>query len=304
MVRRRYSGLWVLLVVGIAVGLLWYFGQKYGEQPATIPAVIDVAVPEQPVEVPLVVSPYVNYHMAIETLYKNVSGYRIDEEEKKAIRNEGGDPTYGEILYESAEVLLNDLQLTPDDVFYDLGSGAGKFVDQAYVTTPVKKAAGIELSKTRYEMAQARVPQIQALAEISAEFDYVLNQALTGKTAQRTRIVPSKTIEFINENILKADLSDATVIFMCSTCFSDELMQKIVDKLADLREGLRVLTLKDLPPHEHFKLVRQYQLPMSWSKSSPGSPVYLYRLDPSTPLRVSEAGIEVAVDGSQENFEK
>lgn len=285
MIKRRYSGLGIIVTVGAAVVCLWYFGQKYDE-PATIPAAVEAAASQQTIEVPLVVSPYVNYQMAIETLYHAVSGYRIDEEEKKAIRNEGGDPTYGEILYESAQALLKDLQLTSDDVFYDLGSGAGKFVDQAYLTTPVKKAAGIELSKTRYEMAQARVPQIQALAEISAEFDYVLNQALAGKAAQRVRIAPSKTIEFINENILKADLRDATVVFMCSTCFSDELMQQIVDKLAGLQEGLRVLTLKDLPAHEHFKLVRQYQLPMSWSKSSPGSPVYLYRLDRSQPVAV------------------
>lgn len=298
MASRRRSIVGFLVVVVIGAALLWYGGfinriselfvQRHTSSAVSLPeqAVETPAAPEV-VEVPLIVSPYADYKKIIDDLYQNVSGYRISEEEKHAVRNEGGDPTYGEILYESAQKLLDDVALTREDVFYDLGSGAGKFVMQVYLTTQAKKAVGIELCKTRCEMAQERAEKIRTIAELSSRCAYEIGDVLANvETKNIIKISDSKTIEFNNENILKADLSDATIVFMCSTCFSDELMQKIVDKLAGLQEGLRVLTLKDLPPHDHFKLVRQYQLPMSWSKSSPGSPVYLYKLEKSQPVAV------------------
>lgn len=282
MVKRHHRIVWAVIILVVSVGLAWYsglfnqlgrlVGKKQSLSSTLQPAVVEV-------DVPLAVSPYVQYQPLLDALYQNVSGYRIAEEEKQSIRCEGGDPTYGEILYESAQVLLEDLQLTPQDVFYDLGSGAGKLIAQVYLTTPVKKAAGIELSPSRCNMAQTRAPYLRKIAEVTTRFNCDITAAINQKPVQQTRCLPSKELIFSQENMLKADLSDATVVFMCSTCFSDELMHNITNKLAGLKEGLRVITLKDLPPHKDFKLVRNYQLPMSWSKSSAGSPVYVYKLE-------------------------
>ncbi|MDR3646963.1 MAG: hypothetical protein P4L22_05490, partial [Candidatus Babeliales bacterium] len=74
-----------------------------------------------------------------------------------------------------------------------------------------------------------------------------------------------------------SDISDATVIFMCSTCFPEELMNSLTKKLSSLKPGLKLLTLKDLtnPELHNFKLIKEYTLPMTWST---GSSVYLYEL--------------------------
>ena len=166
---------------------------------------------------------------------------------------QGGAPTYGEITYESAKTLLKDLRLTKKDVFYDLGCGIGKFVVQAYLSTPVKKSAGIELSSQRINQAKE-----------------VKEHLINSKNIKR-----GKKLEFYEENITKSNLKDATVVFMCATCFSEKLMNEMTEKLSNLKKGLRVLTLKQLTENKKFALLKEYTLPMTWSDKST---VYLYRL--------------------------
>ncbi len=193
---------------------------------------------------------------------------------ESCIKECGGDPTYGEIKHLSATVLLDALQLTSEDVFYDLGCGVGKLVMQVYLMSPAKRAVGIELSEARCGCAR------KVLKPISGKlYDTCMNceneiRKLLGQ--EKLKKTTKKTIEFFEKDMLKADISDATVIFTCSTCFSDDLMNKLVKKFATLQDGLRVLTLKQLPEHPDFKFVRTFTLPMTWSKSTP---VHMYVLD-------------------------
>lgn len=199
--------------------------------------------------------PKTDIPMIIDELYKNISGFTITEKERTDVRDKGGNPTYGEITYKGADELLRTLDLKPTDVFYDLGSGVGKLVVQAILTTPIKKAVGVELSPTRHE------------------------HAVSIKKELATRdLLKDKELEFVNQNVSQAALSDATVIFMCSTCFSDELMKSLTDKFSKLKKGVRVITLRKLPEPNKFKLIKQLHLPMSWSNSSI---VYIYQLDDS-----------------------
>lgn len=189
----------------------------------------------------------------IEDVYCKVSGFCIETQERKFIEDCGGNPTYGEITTDSLALLLHDLALTKHDHFYDLGSGVGKVCVQAALTTPAR-ATGIELSPTRCTGAE----------QIKQEL--IKRKILTN---------PDK-LKFIEQNIADVNLSDATAIFMCSTCFSEELMNLLVNKMVtECKNGLRVLTLKDLPSNNHFSFIKQYELPMTWSQNSP---VYLYQL--------------------------
>lgn len=189
----------------------------------------------------------------INDVYNDVSGFSIDLQERQFIEKKGGNATYGEITTESVAQLLNNLKLTSKDIFYDLGSGVGKVCVQVALTTPAQ-AVGVELSPTRYQGAQL----------------------IKEELIKRNILINSNKLKFIEQNITDADLSPATVILLCSTCFSDELMQTLTNKMAQkCSSGLRVLTLKDLPAHEKFTLLQTYELPMSWSQ---GSPVYFYQL--------------------------
>lgn len=189
--------------------------------------------------------------MIIDDLYKNINGFSISEKERSNIREQGGNPTYGEITYKGAAELLRKLNLKETDVLYDLGSGVGKLVVQVGLTTPAK-VVGIELSKTRHEYA------------ISVQ-----------KEIEKRNLVKKDKITFINKNINDVPLDQATVLFMCSTCFSDELMRSLTEKLGKLKKGLRVVTLRKLPEPHNFKLIESLQLPMTWSNNTN---VYIYQL--------------------------
>ncbi len=178
-------------------------------------------------------------------VYKDTSGFLIGTDERLMIENKGGNATYGEILPQSVAVMLADHPLTKKDVFYDLGSGTGKVCVQVALTTPAR-AVGVELSSSRHKIAQAA------------------RQELLDKKIMSD---PRK-LTFIEDDILAVDLSDATIIFLCSTCFSEELMQKLVEKIAAIKHPARVFTLKKLPPQDLFKEGKTYHLPMTWSDNT------------------------------------
>ena len=180
------------------------------------------------------VSPAPGSKTHIENLYKDISGFGISKSECDLITNKGGAPTYGEITYDSVEMLLDDLKLTKNDVFYDLGSGVGKMVVQVYFNTPVKKSVGVELAPTRTKYAQ----------EVKEQLD---KDGLVDK---------KRKLEFHQKDILELSYTDATVVYCASTCYTEEFMQKMADVLAKGKKGLRVATLKKLPEHKKFELIK------------------------------------------------
>lgn len=215
----------------------------------------------------------------MEDLYQGVTGFGIPERESQAIIDAKGAPTYGEILFESWHTILHELNLTTKDVVYDLGSGVGKVIVEAFLVTPAKKVVGVELSDTRYEKAAQVAKMLKKKikkGELKALQESVNNELQFDKYSEKKVNYKKKKIAFIHKNFLKVNFSDATVIYMCSTCFSDELMQELTDKFAGLRDGLKVVTLKQLPSHPHFTLVKKYTLPMTWSTTTP---VYVYEMN-------------------------
>lgn len=191
------------------------------------------------------------YKTLINEIYEEISGFNVPSQEYDFITHAGGAPTYGEITFEGAKKLAQILDITENDVFYDLGCGVGKLVMQVYLTTPVKKSMGIELSKTRIDGAK------KALKELK----------------ERGKIEKGRKLIFKEGDIVKANIKDATAVFISSLCFSDELMQKLTDKLAKLKKGLRVATSRELKPHEALKSLGSHNIPMSWSSAST---VYVY----------------------------
>lgn len=189
----------------------------------------------------------------VSQLYEDRAGYGIDTHEEKLVTDHGSSPTYGEITPEGVDILVQELDVTKDDVFYDLGCGVGKFVLQMYLETPARKSVGVELAPTRIRYAQK----------------------VKDKLAEHKRILPDKEIHFKEENMLDTPLEDATIIYVSSTCFSNDFMKKVVEKLAQLKPGLRLITLTQLPENEHFERVKELTIPMTWSSSTTA---YIHKL--------------------------
>ena len=98
--------------------------------------------------------PNQNLHQ-INKIYKGLhKGYSHKIKKQKEFFNQTSAATYGEITYEGGKQLLKHLSLHRNDVFYDLGSGIGRFVIQTYLESPAKKVVGIELSKLRAKQAK------------------------------------------------------------------------------------------------------------------------------------------------------
>lgn len=188
----------------------------------------------------------------LDSIYSNINGYKITEEDRDFV-NQFGSAIYGEINYNSLKTILDELKPRKRDVFYDLGSGIGKTIVQASLNYKFKKCVGIELSKIRHEKANIIKKKLKENKKISRYHD----------------------ISFKNQDAAQANLKNATIIYMCSTCFPDKLMKDLTQKFTLLKKGTKILTLKGLKKHKKLKFIKQYDLPMSWSDSSP---VYLYEV--------------------------
>jgi SAM-dependent methyltransferase len=194
-----------------------------------------------------------NSDALLQELYNKKSGFSIDSNENALIESNGGNATYGEITDQAVQKIIDELKPKKNDVFYDLGSGVGRMSVKMYLDSPVKKSIGVELAPTRHNQAVAVKTDLKRLGKIDI----------------------NRSLEFLQEDILKANIDDATIIYLASTCFSNNFMKQITDRLAKLKKGLHVLTLRQLPNMRSFKLIKQYSLPMTWSNDVN---VYLYEL--------------------------
>jgi SAM-dependent methyltransferase len=192
----------------------------------------------------------------LDDLYVGINGSAIPPVESDFIQAKGGNSTYGEITPGALTAILQRLAITKKDVLYDLGSGTGKVVMQSYLEFPFKKVVGIELSAQRYKHAQ---------------------HALEGLKA-RGLVDKKRSISFIEGDIVGTPYADATVVYLCSTCFSDDLMTKLAEKFSHLKKGARIVTLKQIPHPSKYKLelIDESRQAMSWSTPE-GSPVYIYK---------------------------
>lgn len=153
--------------------------------------------------------------------------------------------TYGEMLPSSVTKIINFLKINNNDVFYDLGSGSGKFVTQIYLQTPAAKSTGIEIVKFRHNIA----------SKISNKIKFTFNK-------------PQELV-FINGDILTQNLNDATIIYMCSTCFSEDFLTNIVNKLSSNTNLRAIVTLKKIDNTKIPYLHKYTALPTpcTWSSS-------------------------------------
>eukprot|EP00928_Gymnodinium_smaydae_P046327 TRINITY_DN30858_c0_g1_i1.p1 TRINITY_DN30858_c0_g1~~TRINITY_DN30858_c0_g1_i1.p1 ORF type:complete len:628 (-),score=139.93 TRINITY_DN30858_c0_g1_i1:249-2132(-) len=164
----------------------------------------------------------------------------------------GRSGTNGELLPQGLVRLLEFVRersgepIGPDDVIADLGSGRGRAVLQAVLTTEAR-AVGVEISEVR-----------SAAARHAAERLAALNPAL------------GKRVTFVQED-LRTSLAwaNATVVYMNAACFTPKLMFDIVPLLGSiLKPGALVLSNR-LMPGCHRGLFLLDQIPsvrFTWSK--------------------------------------
>jgi len=202
----------------------------------------------------------------ITELYRNVSGFiSYQPGEKETAQLEKVFLTYGEILFPSFNKVIQRMDINENDVFYDLGSGAGKSALQFFLKTPVKKVIGIEANKLRSDSSLKIYKQVKREFPELFEGDRIL------------KCLPS--------NFLEVDISDATIVYICSTCFNTELLSdigKIVDKCPNIKYLISIpsVTYDYASIPCKLPIEEVVDIECSWGHTK----FYLYTLSPTSPV--------------------
>ena len=135
---------------------------------------------------------------------------------------------YGEITKNGVFELNNHIK-SNGGVFYDIGSGNGKLLLQMAVISNFDSYVGIEIEKIRY------LYSIDIKNQIEAE-----------------------NVSFINEDILNADISDASFIFINDLMFGEEMREKILNIIPS---GCVFTSVYDF---ENCELLYNIELEVEW----------------------------------------
>ncbi len=185
-----------------------------------------------------------------DSLYHDVNGYQISLSARRRMSYEDKAFTYGEVLPDSFYQMLSMVKPKQGETFYDLGSGTGRAVFLAHLLFPFQKSVGVEILGELYKTA----------ASVKSRFETSFKSTLPQEKQ-------SQMIEFINEDFLTIDLSDANVVFANSTCFYPELMIGLERKFETLKKDTRVVVLTQYLQSPKFLLTKKDVFQMSWGKA-------------------------------------
>lgn len=195
--------------------------------------------------------PYLT-HEQIDDIYKNIVTESINLSGMSS-ENNLVVQTYGEITFKSVEDIIKKISIDSDDVFYDLGSGNGKVVLQIFSNTKAKKSYGIEYFPERSYTSEHALKKL-----------YILYPEL---------LKSSRLISFQIQNIKDIHyLNDATIIFMCSTCYPKELLEIVYNKIKDSKRIKYIITHSEndifktiLPNSEKINVSCSWNSNLMWS---------------------------------------
>ncbi len=195
------------------------------------------------------------------TLFQSVKGTSISLKDRHKLKIQDDAFVYGEIDFLSFMFILDKVKPQVGEVFYDLGSGAGKAVFTAALNYDLSRSVGIELLPGLSEQSKKLIEDTRNLVKLQfANFNDLYSKRLS-------------SIEIINADLLKCDFTDADIIFVNATCFSETSWEKILEKFLSLKSGSRVITTSKTILDPAFQLVESELELMSWGMNS----VYIYK---------------------------
>jgi predicted RNA methylase len=180
----------------------------------------------------------------INPLYANTEPYHLSIAGRKNFSiSQQQELVYGEVDIFTLLSLLQKLSPQPNQVFYDLGSGSGKAVIAAKLCFPQLIVKAIELIPELHQLSMSR-----------------WNMLVEKQPKKYTRA----DINFICADFLNYDFSDADIIFINATSFSNESMTELMKKFEQLKKGTKILIISKTLPHSSFKECYAGSELMSW----------------------------------------
>lgn len=149
---------------------------------------------------------------------------------------------YGEITTEGMVALMAHLpvELDSSSVFYDIGSGYGRFALYLALATPCAAVVGVEIDPCRHREAEQLRQQHQALAP---------------------------QLQLVEGDATQVELrSDMTHLYMCSTCFGEQLCRTILERCPDATRCC--VSLRKLDETPGWTLDRTHPVRCTWATST------------------------------------
>ncbi|CAH0562233.1 unnamed protein product [Brassicogethes aeneus] len=139
---------------------------------------------------------------------------------------------YGETSYELVCQMIDQIEITKDDVFIDLGSGVGQVVLQMAAATPCKICLGIE---------RADVPSRYA---DSMNKNFRTWMKWYGKKYGEYKLMRG---DFLTEEH-RERINQATIVFVNNFAFGPSVDHQLKERFADLKDGARIVSSKSFCP--------------------------------------------------------
>lgn len=181
-----------------------------------------------------------------------------DDEHRTRMLTHPSQTVYGEITFDGVRRFMDYCMQDAfarhqRHVFYDLGSGVGRMVVQVHLDYPqVRRSVGVELSRERHDMALE-----------------LHRRVLSGDSSVELALQPSSACEFRCGDILEADFSDATIVWVANSFFHEDFLEKLCSKMANQAPKLLFVGMNDPLSawgleFSNFELAAELRLPMSW----------------------------------------
>ena len=168
----------------------------------------------------------------------------VGDKTRDNFQNNGYAMTYGELTIEGFNTILDFLKekkMKNSMSLVDLGSGMGKVPIMAAHYGKAEKAMGIELAKERHDIAEKMLKELPELKD---------------------------KLKFINGDMFKYDVSDYNVVYISNLCFSEEINQRLSEKLQkELPTGAFIFASKKLngPKIDYLGSIK---VKMTWANES------------------------------------
>jgi SAM-dependent methyltransferase len=184
-----------------------------------------------------------NIHEMIQA-YLNGVYASFDHDIKKTLHYTGNE-IYGEVLYYSTIKLIKHLKIKPEDHFLDIGSGLGKLAFYIYFGSQAASVSGIEINSARHAIATQAKELVQK---------------------QLPRMFENRELLLIDGDFLQQSFDKTTIVYICSTIFSYELLEKIGSKLNDMPNLQRIASFRKLPFLSNFNCIKKLLIHCSWER--------------------------------------
>ena len=149
--------------------------------------------------------------------------------------------------------------LNTDGYFYDLGSGTGRAVIGAVLSASFGKYIGIEYLDSLYETSEGIHKKFED------EFDNIYKENKDILPVYKTG---RPIIELIHGDFLEVDLSKASFIFINSTSFTDDLIDKLTNRFNQYCKTGCIITNTSVEltklDKEKWEILPHFRRYMSW----------------------------------------